>query len=59
MDSTYTKKVYALYFGSLNASQTGDYKNADDLVELEWIPKKFGAKVRPSEDKIDLEILII
>ncbi|WP_026707387.1 cytochrome c biogenesis protein CcsA [Flavobacterium frigidarium] len=59
MDSTYTKSVLPLYFGSLNqASQTGDYKNADDLVEsLNGFQKKFGAKVRPSEDKIDLEIL--
>ena len=59
MDSTYTKSVLPLYFGSLNqASQTGDYKNADDLVEsLNGFQKKFGAKVRPSEDKIDLEIM--
>jgi hypothetical protein len=28
MDSTYTKSVLPLYFGSLNnASQNGDYKN--------------------------------
>jgi hypothetical protein len=34
MDSTYTKSVLPLYFGSLNnASKSGDYKNADDLVE--------------------------
>ncbi|WP_339655450.1 cytochrome c biogenesis protein CcsA [Flavobacterium frigidarium] len=59
MDSTYTKSVLPLYFGSLNqASQTGDYKNADDLVEsLNGFQKKFGAKIRPSEDKIDLEIM--
>ena len=59
MDSTYTKSVLPLYFGSLNqASQTGDFKNADDLVEsLNGFQKKFGSKVRPSEDKIDLEIL--
>ncbi|NRS90225.1 cytochrome c-type biogenesis protein CcsB [Flavobacterium sp. 7E] len=59
MDSTYTKSVLPLYFGSLNqASQTGDFKNADDLVEsLNGFQKKFGAKVRPSEDKIDLEIM--
>lgn len=59
MDSTYTKSVLPLYFGSLNqASQTGDFKNANDLVEsLNGFQKKFGAKVRPSEDKIDLEIM--
>jgi cytochrome c-type biogenesis protein CcsB len=58
MDSTYTKSVLPLYFGSLNnASQTGDYKNADDLVEsLNGFQKKFGARVRPSEDKITAEV---
>jgi hypothetical protein len=40
--STYTKGVLPLYFGSLNnASQSGDYKNADDLVEsIKWFPKE-------------------
>lgn len=59
MDSTYTKSVLPLYFGSLNqASQSGDYKNANDLVEsINGFQKKFGAKVRPSEKKIDLEIM--
>ncbi len=59
MDSTYTKRVLPLYFGSLNqASKSGDYKNADDLVEsLNGFQKKFGAKVRPSEDKISAEIM--
>lgn len=59
MDSTYTKSVLPLYYGSLNnASQSNDYKNADDLVEsLSGFQKKFGSKVRPSEDKITAEIL--
>lgn len=59
MDSTYTKSVLPLYFGSLNnASQTGDYKNADDLVEsINGFQKKFGGNVRPSDDKITAEIL--
>jgi cytochrome c-type biogenesis protein CcsB len=59
MDSTYTKSVLPLYFGSLNnASQSGDYKNADDLVEsINGFQKKFGSKVRPSDDKISAEIL--
>ncbi|AWG22545.1 cytochrome C biogenesis protein [Flavobacterium faecale] len=58
MDSTYTKSILPLYFGSLNnASQTGDYQNADDLEEsLNGFQKKFGSKVRPSEDKISMEI---
>jgi hypothetical protein len=48
-----------LYYGSLNnASQSNDYQNADDLVEsLNGFKKKFGSKVRPSEDKITAEIL--
>lgn len=59
MDSTYTKSVLPLYFGSLNnASQSGDYKNADDLVEsISGFQKKFGGNVRPSDDKITAEIL--
>jgi hypothetical protein len=49
MDSTYTKSVLPLYYGSLNnASQSNDYQNADDLVEsLNGFQKKFGSKVRP------------
>jgi cytochrome c-type biogenesis protein CcsB len=59
MDSTYTKSVLPLYFGSLNnASQSGDYKNADDLVEsINGFQKKFGGNVRPTDDKITAEIL--
>lgn len=59
MDSTYTKSVLPLYYGSLNnAAQSNDYQNADDLVEsLNGFQKKFGSKVRPSEDKITAEIL--
>ena len=59
MDSTYTKSVLPLYFGSLNnASKSGDYKNADDLVEsINGLQKRFGSKVRPSDDKISAEIL--
>jgi hypothetical protein len=59
MDSTYTKEFYPCTFGSLNnASQSGDYKNADDLVEsINGFQKRFGSKVRPSDDKITAEIL--
>jgi cytochrome c-type biogenesis protein CcsB len=59
MDSTYTKSVLPLYFGSLtNASVSNDYKNADELLEsLHGFQKKFGAKVLPSEDKVNLEIM--
>ena len=59
MDSTYTKSVLPLYFGSLtNAATSGDYKNADELLEsIHGFQKKFGEKVIPSERKVDLEIL--
>ncbi|MFE3847742.1 cytochrome c biogenesis protein CcsA [Flavobacterium sp. LB3P45] len=59
MDSTYTKSVLPLYFGTLtNAADTKKYKTANELLEsINGFQKKFGAKVRPSEDKISLEIL--
>jgi cytochrome c-type biogenesis protein CcsB len=59
MDSTYTKSVLPLYFGTLtNAAETKDYKTSDELLEsINGFQKKFGAKVRPSEEKISLEIL--
>ncbi|MBK0368987.1 cytochrome c biogenesis protein CcsA [Flavobacterium agrisoli] len=58
MDATYTKQILPLYFGTLsNAAKTKDYKTADELVEsINGFQKKFGAAVRPSEQKIDLEI---
>lgn len=59
MDSTYTKSVLPLYFGTLtNAADTKDYKTSNELLEsINGFQKKFGAKVRPSEEKISLEIL--
>ncbi len=59
MDSTYTKSVLPLYFGSLNnAAFSNDYKNADDLLEsINGFQKKYGSKVRPSEEKITAEVL--
>ncbi|WP_366183586.1 cytochrome c biogenesis protein CcsA [Flavobacterium ovatum] len=59
MDSTYTKSILPLYFGSLNnASISSDYKNADELLEsLHGFQRKFGTKVMPSEDKVTAEIL--
>ncbi len=59
MDSTYTKSILPLYFGALrNAIETKDYKTADELIEsINGFQKKFGSKVRPSDDKISLEIL--
>lgn len=59
MDSTYTKSVLPLYFGTLtNAADTKDYKTANELLEsINGFQKKFGSKVRPTEEKITLEIL--
>ncbi|UQD57195.1 cytochrome c biogenesis protein CcsA [Flavobacterium sp. K5-23] len=59
MDSTYTKSILPLYFGTLNnASQTNDYTNADELLgSINGFQKKFGSKVRPSEEKITAEVL--
>ncbi len=58
MDSTYTKSILPLYFGTLgHAIQTKNYKTADELLEsINGFQKKFGNKVRPSEEKINLEI---
>lgn len=59
MEATYTKNVLPLYFGSLaNASTSNDYKTADELLEsMNGFQKRFGSKVRPSEEKITTEIL--
>jgi cytochrome c-type biogenesis protein CcsB len=48
-----------LYFGALEkASATNDYIQADELLEsINGFQKKFGSKVRPSEEKITSEIL--
>ncbi|WP_306350921.1 cytochrome c biogenesis protein CcsA [Flavobacterium sp. '19STA2R22 D10 B1'] len=59
IDSIYTKNVLPLYMSALNeANKTDGYKNADKLVEsVEGFQKKYGSKVRPTDRKIDLEIL--
>ncbi|KAF2080966.1 cytochrome c biogenesis protein CcsA [Flavobacterium sharifuzzamanii] len=58
MDSTYVKQILPLYFSALNnGSIQKNFDTADNLVEsINGFQKKFGAKVRPSEDKIDAEI---
>ncbi|MEL1253750.1 cytochrome c biogenesis protein CcsA [Flavobacterium sp. DGU38] len=58
MEATYTKQILPLYFNALNnGAISKDFKSADDLVEsINGFQKKFGAKVRPSEEKIDAEI---
>jgi len=59
MEATYAKNVLPLYFGSLaNASVSNDYKTADELLEsINGFQKRFGSKVRPSEEKITSEVL--
>jgi cytochrome c-type biogenesis protein CcsB len=58
MDSTYTKSILPLYFGTLgHAIESKNYKTSDDLLEsINGFQKKFGSKVRPSEEKINLEL---
>ena len=59
MEMTYTKNVLPLYFGSLaNAATTNDFKTADELLEsINGFQKRFGSKVRPSDEKITSEVL--
>jgi cytochrome c-type biogenesis protein CcsB len=59
MEATYTSNILTLYFGSLeHAIETNDYKQADELVEsINGFQKKFGSKVRPSDERIDMEVL--
>ena len=59
MEGTYTSNVLPLYFNALtNAFTSNDYKQADELLEsINGFQKKFGARVRPSEQKISSEIL--
>lgn len=59
MDSVYTKNILPLYFNALKDAKTsGDYKTSDELIEsLNGFQKKFGSKVRPTDDKISSEIL--
>ncbi|SHG19280.1 cytochrome c-type biogenesis protein CcsB [Flavobacterium segetis] len=59
MEMTYTKNVLPLYFGSLaNAAATNDFKTADELLEsINGFQKRFGSKVRPSDEKITSEVL--
>ncbi|CAM3714082.1 cytochrome c biogenesis protein CcsA [Flavobacterium chungbukense] len=58
MDSTYVKQILPLYFSALNnGSIAKNFDTADNLVEsINGFQKKFGAKVRPTEEKIDAEI---
>lgn len=59
VDSTYTKNVLPAYIGFLDeARTTGGYKQADEILSgIELFQKKYGKNVRPSDDKIDSEIM--
>ena len=59
MAATYTSNILPLYFNALNTAFTsGNYKQADELLEsINGFQKKFGVRVRPSEQKITSEIL--
>ncbi|QED36832.1 cytochrome C biogenesis protein [Antarcticibacterium arcticum] len=59
MDSVYVRQILPLYMNSLRgARETGDYTQANELVEsITGFQKKFGAEVRPSQQKLDAEIL--
>ena len=59
MEATYTKSVLPLYFGSLaNASDSKDFKTADELLEsISGFQRRFGSKVKPSDEKITSEVL--
>ena len=58
MDSVYTKSILPLYFGTLQrATETQNYTTSNELLEsINGFQKKYGSKVRPTEEKIDLEI---
>ncbi|RZJ50081.1 MAG: cytochrome C biogenesis protein [Flavobacterium sp.] len=58
MDSTYVNSILPLYFSALNnGSIEKNFTSADNLVEsINGFQKKFGSKVRPSEEKINTEI---
>ena len=58
-DSLYVRNVLPLYFQSLRAGKaSNDYRQAEELLEsLVGFQKRYGAKVRPSEDKIEAEIM--
>ena len=59
MAATYTHNILQMYFTELEkASISKDYKQADGLLEsINGFQKKYGSKVRPSEERITSEIL--
>ena len=59
MDSIYSKTILPLYFSSLKTAKvSGDYKVPDDIAKsLDGYQKRYGAAVRPSDEKIASEIM--
>ena len=59
MDSLYARNILPMYFDSLKkARETGDYKQADELLEsITNFQKKYGAEVMPSENKLRAETI--
>jgi cytochrome c-type biogenesis protein CcsB len=59
MDSVYVRQILPIYMNSIReARATGDFKQANELVEsIAGFQKKFGSEVRPSEEKLNAEIL--
>lgn len=59
IDSTFAKNILPLYMQALDSAEIkGNYVNANFFLQsIENYQKKFGSAVRPSEDKIDSEIL--
>ena len=58
IDSVFVKQILPVYIQTLSeAKQKNSYTQADEILEgVISFQKKFGAKVYPSEDKIDFEI---
>lgn len=58
-DSLFTSTILPVYFAALNASvKTNNYANADlFLSKIQNFQKRYGERVYPAEEKIDLEIL--
>jgi cytochrome c-type biogenesis protein CcsB len=59
MDSVFTKQILPIYLNSLdNSVLKKNYKESDFYLNgIQKFQKKYGSKVMPSQDKIDLEIL--
>ncbi len=58
MDSVYIKNVLPFYYNELLVSKTsGNYKTPNQLIKsVNDYQKKFGSKVRPTDERIETEI---